>query len=120
MASEKGQPAMSDIAEDLRERRRSIWERWSEYKVGQHCQGVGGKDRGDWLTDELAKAEARVAELEVENKRLRECADVMADRLEDAYSQMAGGCDCYNWTEMKRAAGAYRAAFPREETKNGG
>lgn len=82
--------------------------------------------------------EARVAELEAEkqkaaqewlhldaanrtlideNKRLRECADVMAERLEDAYSQMAGGCECYKWTEIKRAADDYRAAFPREEAK---
>ena len=90
--------------------------------------------------DAINASEARMAELEAEkqksaqewlhleaanrlliqeNKRLRKCADEMADRLEDAYSQMAGGCECYNWTEMKRAAGSYRAGFPREEAKHG-
>ena len=76
----------------------------------------------DYGEEEAKSVLKMITSLEQKAKKfdkLRKCADAMADRLEDAYSQMAGGCECYNWTEMKRAAGDYRAAFPREEAKHG-
>ena len=52
---------------------------------------------------------ARVAELEAENKRLRRCADAMADAWEKKTVPIG-----YRAPEVA----AYNAAFPREEAKS--
>ena len=110
MASEKGQPEMSEIAEDLRGD-------WADATLADNKPWFWMQIRPRkviaWL-ERISRAEARVAELEAENTRLRECADVMADAIQN---QLDSGDSP---GELTFALHEYNAFFPREEAKHGG
>lgn len=97
---------MSEIAEDLRGD-------WADATLADNKPWFWMQIRPRkviaWL-ERISRAEARVAELEDENKRLRKCADAMADAWEKKTVPIG-----YRAPEVA----AYNAAFPREEAKHG-
>ena len=81
-------------------------------KCHRHTEAVSECYQCNWRyfrdhsTHVISRAVARVAELEAENRKLRECADAMADAIEKHF-------------KPEDQVILYRATFPREEDKHG-
>lgn len=92
---------MSDIAEDLEKVSVAVG-----MAVAWSPRTDSNRKRWDEAREALQRVKARVAELEAEYKLLRECADAMADAIEEHF-------------KPEDQVILYRATFPREEVKHG-